>query len=131
MKLQAMCGPLAMVLDRTPARCTQAHRAVCSLPPAGKPAAIVDKMVEGRLQKYYQEVCLLEQPFIMDDTKRVSVGRRDGRRVPTGSAARAGRPGGTRGHRARSMHAVSALVADRAQRWASLALPPMRPCTGA
>lgn len=30
----------------------------------GKPAAIVDKMVEGRISKYYKEVCLMEQPFI-------------------------------------------------------------------
>ncbi|KFM23294.1 Elongation factor Ts, mitochondrial [Auxenochlorella protothecoides] len=37
----------------------------------GKPASIVDKMVMGRLQKFYQEVCLLEQPFVMDDSKRV------------------------------------------------------------
>ena len=28
-------------------------------------------MVEGRLNKYYQEVCLLEQPFIKDDKKTV------------------------------------------------------------
>jgi elongation factor Ts len=32
----------------------------------GKPEKIVDKMVEGRVQKYYKEVCLLEQPFIKD-----------------------------------------------------------------
>lgn len=32
----------------------------------GKPAAIVDKMVEGRISKYYKEVCLMEQPFIKD-----------------------------------------------------------------
>jgi elongation factor Ts len=32
----------------------------------GKPEKIVDKMVEGRIAKYYKEVCLLEQPFIKD-----------------------------------------------------------------
>lgn len=32
----------------------------------GKPESIVDKMVEGRIAKYYKEVCLLEQPFIKD-----------------------------------------------------------------
>ena len=32
----------------------------------GKPEAIVDKMVEGRISKYYKEVCLLEQPFVKD-----------------------------------------------------------------
>ena len=33
----------------------------------GKPANIVDKIVEGRIQKYYQEVCLMEQTYIRDD----------------------------------------------------------------
>lgn len=32
----------------------------------GKPEKIVDKMVEGRVEKYYKENCLLEQPFIKD-----------------------------------------------------------------
>ncbi|MHB9146747.1 MAG: translation elongation factor Ts [Symbiobacteriia bacterium] len=32
----------------------------------GKPAHIVDKMVEGRLEKFYKETCLLEQPFVKD-----------------------------------------------------------------
>lgn len=38
---------------------------------SGKPANIVEKMVEGRLNKFYQEHCLLEQAFVMDDKKRV------------------------------------------------------------
>lgn len=33
----------------------------------GKPEAIAEKIVEGRVKKYYKEVCLLEQPFIKDD----------------------------------------------------------------
>ena len=33
----------------------------------GKPAEIVDKIVQGKLSKFYKEVCLLEQPFIKDD----------------------------------------------------------------
>jgi elongation factor Ts len=37
----------------------------------GKPDAIVEKIVEGAVKKYYKEVCLLEQPFIKDDTKTV------------------------------------------------------------
>ncbi len=32
----------------------------------GKPEKIVDKMVEGRIEKYYKEVCLLEQDFVKD-----------------------------------------------------------------
>ncbi len=38
---------------------------------SGKPANIVEKIVEGKLAKYYSEVCLLEQPFIKDDTMTV------------------------------------------------------------
>ncbi|MBU2483381.1 MAG: elongation factor Ts, partial [Proteobacteria bacterium] len=32
----------------------------------GKPEKMVDKIVEGRLQKFYTQVCLLEQPYIRD-----------------------------------------------------------------
>lgn len=32
----------------------------------GKPAQIIDKMVEGRVKKFYQDVCLMEQSFVKD-----------------------------------------------------------------
>ena len=38
----------------------------------GKPAAVVDKMVEGRIKKFYKEVCLLEQEFVKDPSKTIS-----------------------------------------------------------
>jgi elongation factor Ts len=37
----------------------------------GKPAAIVEKIVEGKLNKFFEEICLLEQPYIRDDKKKV------------------------------------------------------------
>ena len=37
----------------------------------GKPEKIVEKMVEGRIQKYYKEVCLMEQPFVKDPDKSI------------------------------------------------------------
>lgn len=37
----------------------------------GKPEAMIEKIVEGKLQKYYAEVCLLAQPFIKDETKTI------------------------------------------------------------
>ena len=37
----------------------------------GKPEAIVDKMVMGRINKFYKEVCLLEQPFVKDADKAI------------------------------------------------------------
>jgi elongation factor Ts len=39
---------------------------------SGKPAEIAEKIVEGRLGKFYEEICLLEQPFVKDQTKKIS-----------------------------------------------------------
>lgn len=38
----------------------------------GKPENIVDKIVEGRMNKFAAEVCLLEQPFVKDDKVKIS-----------------------------------------------------------
>ncbi len=38
----------------------------------GKPEKIVDRMVEGRIEKYYKEVCLMEQPFVKDPDKTIT-----------------------------------------------------------
>lgn len=37
----------------------------------GKPEAIIDKMIEGRMSKFFEEFCLLEQPFIKDNALTV------------------------------------------------------------
>ena len=37
----------------------------------GKPEAIVDKMIEGRVRKFYEEVCLLDQLFVKDPSKTI------------------------------------------------------------
>src|SRR5438270_4418882 len=39
---------------------------------SGKPAPVVEKIVEGKMAKFYEEVCLLDQPFIKDQTISVS-----------------------------------------------------------
>jgi len=38
----------------------------------GKPANIVDKIVEGRMAKFYQDLVLLEQEFLLDDSKTIA-----------------------------------------------------------
>ncbi len=40
--------------------------------PKPKPAAVIEKMVEGRIKKYYKEVCLLEQEFVKDPSKTIA-----------------------------------------------------------
>lgn len=49
----------------------------------GKPAAVAERIVEGRLGKFYEEQCLLEQKFVKDDSKTV-------REVLTDAVARIG-----------------------------------------
>ena len=39
---------------------------------AGKPDQVIDKIVEGRLNKYYEETVLMDQPFVKDPAKTVS-----------------------------------------------------------
>ncbi len=38
---------------------------------SGKPPAVIEKIIDGKLGKYFEEVCLVEQPFIKDDSKKV------------------------------------------------------------
>lgn len=38
---------------------------------SGKPAEIIDKMVEGRIRKFYEEVCLVDQTFVIDGESKV------------------------------------------------------------
>ena len=38
----------------------------------GKPEAVAEKMVEGRIKKFYKEVCLLEQEFVKEPSKTIS-----------------------------------------------------------
>jgi elongation factor Ts len=37
----------------------------------GKPANVVEKIVEGKMTKFYEEVCLLEQPFIKEQSQTI------------------------------------------------------------
>lgn len=37
----------------------------------GKPANIVERMIEGRIKKYYEEICLMNQPFVKDPSKTI------------------------------------------------------------
>lgn len=47
-------------------------RAQAKNEPKPKPDNIIEKMVEGRIEKYYKEVCLMEQPFVKDPDRTIS-----------------------------------------------------------
>ncbi|MCK4519184.1 MAG: translation elongation factor Ts [Candidatus Omnitrophica bacterium] len=36
-----------------------------------KPESVIEKIIDGKIQKYYEEVCLLEQPFVKDDKLKI------------------------------------------------------------
>jgi elongation factor Ts len=38
---------------------------------SGKPENVIEKIIEGKIEKFYKDVCLLEQQFIKDDSKTV------------------------------------------------------------
>jgi elongation factor Ts len=69
----AAANPIAVSRSELPADALDRERQVLleQARASGKPEAVVQKMVEGRLGKFYEEVCLLEQPFVMDPQTRV------------------------------------------------------------
>lgn len=70
----AATAPLAVSPDRLDPDVVERERAVLSdqARESGKPDAIVEKMVEGRIRKYYEEVVLLSQPFVIDPDQTVA-----------------------------------------------------------
>lgn len=69
----AAANPLYVRAEEVPAEAIEKEKEILRNQALneGKPAQIVDKMVEGRIAKYYKEVCLLEQPFIKDPDKTI------------------------------------------------------------
>jgi len=69
----AATSPLCVSPDQVPADLLAKEREIFKnqAMEEGKPEAIAEKIVEGRLKKYYAEVCLLEQPFIKEDKKTI------------------------------------------------------------
>lgn len=69
----AAANPIYVRIEEVPAEAIEKEKEILRNQALneGKPAQIVDKMVEGRIAKYYKEVCLLEQPFIKDPDKTI------------------------------------------------------------
>jgi elongation factor Ts len=69
----AMAAPAYKTREEVPAAALENEREILRKQAAeeGKPANVIEKMVEGRLNKFYAEQCLLEQPYIKDDKKTI------------------------------------------------------------
>ena len=70
----AAAGPLAVRQEEVDPAVVQRERAIFAeqARESGKPEAIIEKMVEGRLRKFYEEVVLLSQTFVVDAEKTVA-----------------------------------------------------------
>ena len=67
----AAASPLYVARQEVPEAAVAAERDVATASVAGKPPAAIQKIVEGKLDKYYSTVCLLDQPFVKLPEKSV------------------------------------------------------------
>jgi len=72
----AAAKPFYVSKDEVPADIIEKEREICRAQalnePKPKPAAIIEKMVDGRILKYYKDCCLLEQGFVKDPEKSIT-----------------------------------------------------------
>ena len=77
------CKPLALDRDGIDPQAVEQEKAVYAEQVKDKPAEIIERIVEGKMKKFYADNCLLDQPFVKDDSKSV-------RQVLTEAAKQAG-----------------------------------------
>jgi elongation factor Ts len=72
-------NPVALTSDQVPADKIETEKEIARTQAleSGKPANIVEKMVEGRVKKYFKEVCLLEQAWVKDADKNIETMLKD------------------------------------------------------
>jgi len=78
--------PLALDRDGIDLKTVAQERAIYADQVKNKPAAILDKIVDGKLAKFYSDNCLLLQPFVKDDSRTVEQVVNDGAKQAGGTA---------------------------------------------
>ena len=70
----AAANPLSVSREEVPAETVAKEKAIyeAQAKESGKPANIIEKMVVGRLDKFFKEFCLLEQPFVKNPDQTVT-----------------------------------------------------------
>ena len=70
----AAAKPLYVTKEEVPAEVLEEEKKILKVQAMneGKPEAIAEKMVAGRIKKYYEDFCLLEQPFVKDSSKTIN-----------------------------------------------------------
>ena len=65
-------NPVCVGRDQVPAETVAAEKEIYAKQVEGKPANIIDKIVAGKLEKFYGQICLVEQAFVKDQDKTVA-----------------------------------------------------------
>ncbi len=68
----AGANPLYVNRDDVPAELIEKEQEIYKEQVTGKPEDVTVKIIEGKLEKFFEEVCLMEQPFIKDGSMKIS-----------------------------------------------------------
>ncbi|MBU0677710.1 MAG: translation elongation factor Ts [Verrucomicrobia bacterium] len=68
----AASNPAHLTRDEVPANVVEEERAIFAKQVEGKPANIIDKIVDGKMNKYYSQVCLVDQEFVKDNALTIT-----------------------------------------------------------
>ena len=67
----AAAGPFCVSREEVPEADLEKEREIAMAQAEGKPPQAIQKIVEGKLEKYFSQICLLDQPFVKDPDKSV------------------------------------------------------------
>ena len=67
----ASSSPLYVSRDEVPAELIEKEKEIAKAQITGKPENIVEKILEGKINKYFEQICLLEQAFVKDPDKKI------------------------------------------------------------
>ncbi len=68
----AASGPVYVSREDVPSEITEKEKEIVRAQATGKPEDVINKMIDGKLEKFYEEMCLLDQPYFKDPEKKIS-----------------------------------------------------------
>ena len=67
----AAASPQYLNIEEVPREIIEKEKEIFKAQAGDKPANVLEKMMEGKINKFYQEICLLEQPYVKDDKIKI------------------------------------------------------------
>ncbi len=68
----AASNPLYLNREQVPPEVIEKEKEIYKESTVGKPAEVAEKMLSGKLEKYFEEVCLMDQPYVKDPSLKIS-----------------------------------------------------------